>query len=90
MCEPHRTTSRTSPEIQLRQLDDLWGMIGPLGKPDELKRLMRIFDTHIGKTNKSEAKAPKNEPGVLQWRYNLKGQSPDKKRNPPEQVSLSD
>ncbi len=75
-CEPCRPTSRTSPKTQIRQLDDLWGVIGPSGKPDELERLMYIFDTHIGKTKKPEMKVPEKESGVPQWRYNLKGQWP--------------
>lgn len=75
--EPCRPTSRTYPETLLRQLDDLWRVAGPLGEQDQLERLMYIFDTHIGKTKKAEAKVPKKEPGVPQWRYNLKGQSPD-------------
>jgi hypothetical protein len=73
---PCRPTSRTSLEIQLRHLDDLWGVIGPLDGRDQLARLMGIFDKHIGKGKKAERKDSKNKPGVPQWKYNLKGQRP--------------
>lgn len=42
---------------------------------------MYIFDTHIGKTKKAETEVPKKEPGIPQWRYNLKGQHPDDQKD---------
>jgi site-specific DNA recombinase len=72
-----RDTDRTCTEEQIRQLEKLQEGLCDVLAHNQLKRLINIFDIHIGKCKKPETKVPKKEPGIPQWRYNLKGQSPD-------------